>query len=197
MQRLSVIPATLKSPHTSRGRDLIVAVEALPAVLADESAIHESHDGKGANGSKNRPHDAYPVRCRVPGYYEPCSERACVCQLKPCRQLRKSPHIFSGQDLIVAVEALPAVLALRQQLVMRLRIRLWGSKYYESGYGAPNKAPNQIMGLQMKLQIRFTGLRMFRIRSWGSKYLVIPRIRVVCDQNCIKNGLKVNFRRAN
>ena len=30
----------------------------------------ESHNGEGANGSKNRPHDAFPV----PGYYEPCSE---------------------------------------------------------------------------------------------------------------------------
>jgi len=29
--------------------------------------------GKGANGSKNRPHDEYPVRCRVPGYYEPAT----------------------------------------------------------------------------------------------------------------------------
>ena len=47
----------------------------------------KSHDGKGANGSKNRPHDAYPVRCRVPGYYEPCSERARVWQLEKCRQL--------------------------------------------------------------------------------------------------------------
>ena len=27
-------------------------------------------DGKGANVSKNRPYDAYPVRCRVPGYHE-------------------------------------------------------------------------------------------------------------------------------
>ena len=34
-----------------------------------------------ADGSKNRPHDAYPVRCRVLGYYEPCSERVRVCQL--------------------------------------------------------------------------------------------------------------------
>ena len=35
----------------------------------------KSHDGKGANGSKNRPHHKYPARCRVPGYYEPCIER--------------------------------------------------------------------------------------------------------------------------
>ena len=48
----------------------------------------KSHDGKGANGSKNRPHDAYPVRCRVPGYYEPCSD---VCQLKKYRQLKDIP----------------------------------------------------------------------------------------------------------
>ena len=49
----------------------------------------QSHDGKGANGSKNRPHDAYPARCRVPGYYEPCSERLRVCQLNKSRQLKK------------------------------------------------------------------------------------------------------------
>jgi len=52
--------------------------------------IAQSHDGKGANGSKNRPHDAYPVRCRVPGYYEPCSERLRVCQLNKSRQLKKT-----------------------------------------------------------------------------------------------------------
>ena len=53
----------------------------------------KSHDGKGANGSKNRPHDAYPVRCRVPGYYEPCSERLRVCQIKKCRQLKNWPTL--------------------------------------------------------------------------------------------------------
>ena len=37
---------------------------------------------KGANGSKNRQHDAYPV----PGYYERCSERVRICQLKKYRQ---------------------------------------------------------------------------------------------------------------
>jgi len=51
----------------------------------------KSYDGKGANGSKNRPHDAYPVRCRVPGYYEPCIERVRVCQLKKWRQLENWP----------------------------------------------------------------------------------------------------------
>ena len=44
---------------------------------------------KGANGSKNRPNDAYPARSRVPGYYEPCSERVRVCQLEKCRQLQE------------------------------------------------------------------------------------------------------------
>jgi len=48
----------------------------------------KSHEGKGENGSKNRPHDAYPVQCRVPGYYEPCSERVRVFQLKKWRQLK-------------------------------------------------------------------------------------------------------------
>ena len=47
----------------------------------------KSHDGKGTNGSKNRPH-AYPVRCRVPSYYEPCSERVRVGQLKEWQQLK-------------------------------------------------------------------------------------------------------------
>ena len=51
----------------------------------------KSHDGKGANGSKNRPHNAYPVRCRVSAYYEPCRERARVCQLKKYRQLKNQP----------------------------------------------------------------------------------------------------------
>ena len=43
----------------------------------------------GANGSKNRPQNAYPIRCRVSGYYEPCSERVRVCQLKKWRQPKK------------------------------------------------------------------------------------------------------------
>ena len=44
--------------------------------------VSKSHDGKGANGSKNRPHDAFSARCRVPSDYEPCSERVLVCQLR-------------------------------------------------------------------------------------------------------------------
>ena len=36
-----------------------------------------------------RMHDAYPVRCRVPSYYEPCSERVRVCLHKKFRQLEK------------------------------------------------------------------------------------------------------------
>ena len=40
-----------------------------------------------ANGSKNRPHDAYLVHCRVPAYYQPCSETPRLCQLKNSRQL--------------------------------------------------------------------------------------------------------------
>ena len=42
-----------------------------------------------ANGSKNRPHDAYLDRCRVPAYYDPCSEKLRLCQLKNQRQLKK------------------------------------------------------------------------------------------------------------
>ena len=52
---------------------------------------------EAANGSKNRPHDAYPVRCRVPGHYEACSERVWVCQLKKCRQRNQlGRHLFDG-----------------------------------------------------------------------------------------------------
>ena len=43
----------------------------------------------GYNSSKSRPYDAYPVRCRVPDYYAPCSGRVRVCQLKNCRQLKQ------------------------------------------------------------------------------------------------------------
>ena len=42
-----------------------------------------------ANGCKNRPHDAYLVRCRVPAYYEPSSQRLRVCQLKTQGNLKK------------------------------------------------------------------------------------------------------------
>ena len=52
----------------------------------------KSHDGKGANGSKNRPHDAYPV----PSYYESCSKRVRVCQPKKCRQLKKVIYIYTN-----------------------------------------------------------------------------------------------------
>ena len=52
--------------------------------------LSKCHDGKGANGSKNRPHDAYPVRCRVPDYYEPCSERVRVYKFEK----------FRGGDLV-------------------------------------------------------------------------------------------------
>ena len=38
-------------------------------------------------------HDAYPVRNRVPGYYESCSERFRVCHLKKYRQLKQFLHI--------------------------------------------------------------------------------------------------------
>ena len=32
--------------------------------------------------------DVYPAWCRVPGHYELCSERARVCQLEKCQQLK-------------------------------------------------------------------------------------------------------------
>ena len=40
--------------------------------------------------------DAYSVRCRVPGHYEPCSERARIGQLKKYRQLKKMAHDVAG-----------------------------------------------------------------------------------------------------
>ena len=52
----------------------------------------EPEYGKGADGSKNRPQDAYSVWCRVPVHYEPCSESVCVCQLKKYRQLNEIPE---------------------------------------------------------------------------------------------------------
>jgi len=56
----------------------------------------EGQPARGANGSKSRPHDPYPVRCRVHGYYETCSERVRVCQLKKWRQLKKLPPPLLG-----------------------------------------------------------------------------------------------------
>ena len=55
-----------------------------------------SYDGKVANGCKNRPHDAYLVRCRIPGYYEQCSERVRVCQFKKRRQSKSCPPVSFG-----------------------------------------------------------------------------------------------------
>ena len=66
------------------------------------------HDGKGANGSKNGPHDAYPVRCHVPGYYEPCSERVRVCQLKTWRQLFKNGLGFTARPASPVLPSAPA-----------------------------------------------------------------------------------------
>ena len=48
-----------------------------------------THGRNGANGSKNRSHDTDPVRRRVPGHYQPCSERVCIGQLEKYRQLDK------------------------------------------------------------------------------------------------------------
>ena len=56
------------------------AAKVLGEVTAIEGAIRRIP--KGATSSKNRPHDVYSVRCRVPGHYAPCSERVHVCELK-------------------------------------------------------------------------------------------------------------------
>ena len=54
--------------------------------------VSKGRDGKGANGSKNRPHDAYPVRCRVSVFYEPCSERVRVFRIEKYRQIEDWPN---------------------------------------------------------------------------------------------------------
>ena len=54
----------------------------------------KSHIEKGSNGSKNQPHDAHPVRCRVPVHYEQCSERFRVRQLKKRRQHLKAAGVW-------------------------------------------------------------------------------------------------------
>ena len=53
----------------------------------------KSDDGKGADGSKNRLHDACPVLCRVPGDYGPCSERVRVFHLKKAGNLKNWPRV--------------------------------------------------------------------------------------------------------
>ena len=55
----------------------------------------------GVNGSKNRPHDAYPIRRRVPVYYEPCR----VCRLRKCRQLKKNAPRAGPEITSQGVEA--------------------------------------------------------------------------------------------
>jgi hypothetical protein len=76
------------------------------------------HDGKGANGPKNRSHDAYPVQCRDPNYYELRSERVRVCQLKKYRQLEIWPtrtwfwalHASVGRSIRPGTKADPGTL---------------------------------------------------------------------------------------
>ena len=78
----SEVPLYIRnSPPSLRGAvfNTQTHVEAPPRALGAKAA---RNGPKGANGSKNQPHDACPVRCRVPGYYEPCSERVRVCLLK-------------------------------------------------------------------------------------------------------------------
>ena len=84
--RTTRIPTGVASPvttnHAARGSMLVNLRNGGNLQVAD---LPLARVGKGANGSKNRPHDAYPVRCRVLAYYEPCSERVCICQLKKYR----------------------------------------------------------------------------------------------------------------
>ena len=79
-------------PRTHVSGHLAAALEVDGSIGHARLLFSKSHDGKGANGSKNRPHDAHPVQCRVSGYYGPCNERVRVCQLKKCRQVKGLGH---------------------------------------------------------------------------------------------------------
>ena len=78
-----------RAGNSSMASEIIQTDRLWSSGLASRIAVlrGQSHDGKGANAPTTRPHDAYLVRCRVPNYYETCSERVRVCQLKKYRQL--------------------------------------------------------------------------------------------------------------
>ena len=79
----------------------------------------KSHDGKGANGSKNRLHDAYHVRCRVPDYYGPSSERVCDCQLEKYWQLEESSRATSTSSLRPTIDWTHLCLRLQEYLAYK------------------------------------------------------------------------------
>ena len=66
-----------------------------PLVLAGIAIYQTSRESKTQRHlwyhkapCEKRAHDAHPIRCRVPGYYESCSERVRVYQLKKCWELK-------------------------------------------------------------------------------------------------------------
>jgi len=61
--------------HSTRGLRVIKKKKVPDRRPSTTVSVMNVRAVKGANGSNNRPHDAYPFRCRVTGYYEPCSER--------------------------------------------------------------------------------------------------------------------------
>ena len=92
---------------------------AIPAASAVHAIFLKSHDGRGANGSKKRLHDAYPV----PGYYEQCSERFCVCQRQKCLQLEMAHSVLAGAQRVPA--AIPAASDLASDFYLKTKARIW------------------------------------------------------------------------
>ena len=88
----------------------------------------------------NRPHDVYPVRCSVPGYYEPCSERFRVCQLQQSRQLIYLAEVGDGDERGDARGARVCHhrgVVHQRQLHAQLRVRVSGLRFgfRVSGFG--------------------------------------------------------------
>ena len=94
----SSVASPVTTDHAEKGS--VVGDSDLVLVVSAPIVSETCHDGKGANGSKTRPHDAYPVRCRVPVYYESCSEGVHVCQLKKCRQLKVASSLSISAPIV-------------------------------------------------------------------------------------------------
>ena len=114
----------------------------------DSIAVTAPSDGKGANGSKNQPHDAYPARCRVPGHYQPSSERLRVGQLKKCRQLknRLTCGATAPSDSI-AVTAPFGVAGRQTDLVLRHSLNLLTNQNH-----ILKNFPHQFEGLGLRVE---------------------------------------------
>ena len=89
----------LQCPYTTilKSRTVLgYLASAVQGYLAHKKFCFKSGGAGRAGGFKNRPHDAYPVRCRVPDYYQPCSERIRVGQLEKSRQLKRLTRSGGG-----------------------------------------------------------------------------------------------------